>query len=61
MNKKYFTTTEVCEFFSISKSTLYRRKKNPSFPKPAITSERIIRFEKELIEKWFKEQEKTNS
>lgn len=56
MEKKYFTIKQICEFFKISKSTFYRRRKKPLFPAPAIKDGRIIRYERELIEEWFKQQ-----
>lgn len=55
-DEKYFTINQICKFFKISKSTFHRRRKKHNFPNPAIKDGRIIRYEKNLIEEWLKQQ-----
>ena len=52
----YKRTAEVCEIFSISKSTLYRyAKEKKDFPRPIKTSPKVTLWNVKAIEEYFKQ------
>lgn len=55
MDEKFLTTDELCELFKVSRSTVERWRKAGM---PYIKQGKLVRFDKEEVLKWFKEEEK---
>ena len=53
-NKKLMTKADMCEYLSISDSTLFRLRRDNIIPKPLNLGARVIRWQKEDIESWLK-------
>ena len=52
--KKYLTTKELCEYLSISKTTLYTYAKDKNFPTPLKPSRRKTLWDYRAIEEYLK-------
>ena len=56
----YLTITDVIEFLNISRSTYYRFKERPDFPKSINLGERTIRYNSIEIEQWLEKYKNKN-
>jgi len=52
--KIYKRTGDVCQIFSISRTTLYRYAKDPNFPTPIKPTKRVTLWDIEAIEAYLK-------
>lgn len=55
MGDKYLTTIELCEWLKISRATLDRWRKKGL---PFVKVDKAVRFDKDEVEKWLKENSK---
>ncbi len=57
MDKAFIRVGELAEELNVSKTTLWRWRKEGSIPKPIHLGFRVVGWRREVIEAWFKEKE----
>jgi prophage regulatory protein len=51
-NEKLMTKTDICEYLTLSDSTLFRLRRDNVFPKPLNLGARTIRWKRKDIDNW---------
>lgn len=47
------TLNDICQQLKIGKTTLWKLRQSPDFPKPLFNKNRYLRYDAEQIEQWY--------